>query len=382
MTKGEDNNGFLSKDCISGNIVKYGPDLDILHSLPGTERDNLPYSGPGLVDLQINGVNGVDFNSASLNEKELISAAGYLLSRGVTTFYPTVITNRAGNIRHILSVINNACLASPLLNQCIGGIHLEGPFISKSDGYRGAHERSLVRAPDWNLFSSFQEASGNRIKIITLSPEWDNSYDFIERCRQQHLLVSIGHSDASSDQVDSAVRAGAILASHLGNGVPLMLERHPNILWDMLSRDELYTSIVADGFHLPDSFIRVVLKVKKQKAILVSDATCFSGLAPGIYKTLIGSEVLLEDNGRLSMVNGGGLLAGATKTLIENVQYMISKGFSDMSGSWSMASAGPGRLIDSRPDTVPGSRKKDMVVFDFKQGKILVREVYKNGKPV
>ncbi|MGF1587371.1 MAG: N-acetylglucosamine-6-phosphate deacetylase [Bacteroidales bacterium] len=373
--------GFLAIDCLSGQVFHYGDNLEINKAgqLSGDNKSVLPYAGPGLIDLQINGINGIDFNSVSLNCEGMVSAANYLLSKGVTTFFPTVITNTEENTRYILSVINEACHKNALLDRCIGGIHLEGPFISPADGYRGAHNKDLVRAPDWNLFLNYQKVSGGRIKIITLSPEWENSTGFIKKCREEGLLATIAHSRATPVQINASVDAGVALASHIGNGLPLEIPRHPNVLWEILASEKIYISLIADGFHLPDSFIRVVLKVKMDKAILVSDATCFSGLAPGVYKSPIGSEVLLEANGRLSMNNGRGLLAGATRTLLENVQYMVCNNLADLRGAWYMASAGPRRLIKENIHlNDPGD--KDLVLFNYEEGEIVVSEVFKNGK--
>ncbi len=374
---------IIARDCINDKILKYSKESDSFteQSSAKISREDMPFIGPGLIDLHINGVNGVDFNDTSLNDEGLLSATKYLLGMGVTEFFPTVITNSVHNTRQILSAIDKACLAQPLLDQCIGGIHLEGPFISRSDGYRGAHKKSYVMAPDWDLFCSFQRASGNRVRIISLSPEWDNAVDFIKRGKQEGLLVAIAHSRADTRQVQAAVEAGAGLSSHLGNSLPLMIPRHPNIIWDQLAEDRLYASIIADGFHLPDSFIRVVLKTKKKKTILVSDATHFSGLTAGIYETHIGNEVVLEEDGRLSIKGSGGLLAGATKLLTENVQYLISKKLADTGRAWYMASVGPAKLLGYE-NRQAVSRSGDFVLFNIKDGRIVIYRVYKNGKPV
>ena len=373
---------FAAIDCISGKAVKYriGPG-GVAYAGPAEgETENLPFAGPGLVDLQINGVNGIDFNDASLSEDGLLSAARYLSGRGVTTFFPAVITNSEENTGRILSVIDRACRAMPEVAGCIGGIHLEGPFISESDGYRGAHYRKYVRAPDWDFFCSLQRASGNRIKIITMSPEWKDSAGFIRKCRKNGVIVGIAHSSAGTSRIAEAVEAGARLSTHLGNSVPLMLPRHPNIIWDQLAEDRLFASIVADGYHLPDSFIRVVLKVKKSRTLLISDATCFSGLAPGVYKTHIGGEVVLEEGGRLSMKGEEGLLAGAARLLPENIEYLIGKDIAKLSRAWHMASCGPAEFAGLRKSRKRPGDYPDMVVFGLDDGKINVSRAIREGE--
>jgi N-acetylglucosamine-6-phosphate deacetylase len=380
----ENGKEFIARDCLTGNIINCkGAEAFVNTGASFTgDTGNLPFVGPGLIDLQINGVNGIDFNEISLSDQELLSAAEYLLSKGITTFFPTIITNSAGNILKILSVIDKACKALPLLDQCIGGIHLEGPFISATDGYRGAHNKKYVMAPDWDLFSDFQEASGNRIRIISLSPEWENSVDFITKCRKAGLIVGIAHSRADSEQITAAVNAGARLSTHLGNSVPLMLPRHPNIIWDQLAEDRLFASIVADGHHLPDSFIRVVLKTKGKKAILVSDTTYFSGMEPGEYESHIGKEVVLEEGGRLSMKGHDGLLAGAARLLSDNVEYIIGKRLAGLSTAWYMASAGPGLLIGYKKLNLVADNYRDMVVFNVINGRIVISSVIKQGVTV
>lgn len=375
---------FLARDCISGKIVKCKVNVtsaSLKKTLAGDES-NLPFVGRGLVDLQINGVNGIDFNDTSLNGEGLLSAAKFLLNKGITTFFPTVITNSSANIQKILSAMDKACSEYPILDMCIGGIHLEGPFISDKDGFRGAHNKKYVKAPDWDLFCTFQKASGNRIKIISLSPEWDNAADFIRNCRKAGVIAGIAHSSADGSQIISAANAGASLSTHLGNSVPLMLPRHPNIIWDQLAEERLHASIVADGYHLPDSFIRVVLKVKGDKTILVSDATHFTGMEPGIYETFIGKEVVLDEGGRLSMKGQKGLLAGAAKTLLDNVQHIVSNKLADVSEAWQMASSAPAGLLNVKSWDPEEESNKDMVFFDVKDGKIVIREVFKDGVPI
>ena len=142
---------------------------------------------------------------------------------------------------------------------------------------------------------------------------------FIEKCAGAGVTVSIGHTGASPEQIREAVKAGATMSTHLGNGAHVQLRRHPNYLWEQLAHDELSACIIADGFHLPDAVMKVFLRVKGPRAMLVSDAVYLSGLAPGTYETHIGGKVVLTPEGRLHLAGNPDLLAGATETLAGGV---------------------------------------------------------------
>ena len=174
------------------------------------------YFGPGLLDLQINGFDGIDFNQFPIQEKSFLKVIGSLAKTGVTSFFPTIITNSDQAIISLLENINRLCKNNVLINEFVGGIHLEGPFISSQEGAKGAHDAQYIKAPDWDLFSTFQMASGNRIKIVTISPEWKTATDFIKKCVQNNIIVAIGHTIATPTQIQQAVDAGASLSTHLG----------------------------------------------------------------------------------------------------------------------------------------------------------------------
>src|SRR5207248_2337185 len=144
----------------------------------------------------------------------------------------------------------------------VAGIHLEGPYISAEDGPRGAHARRHVRPPDWDEFRRLQDASGGRVRLLTLAPEHDGAVHFIERLTAAGVVVALGHTAASGERIRDAVRAGARLSTHLGNGSHAVLPRHPNYLWEQLADDGLWASVICDGHHLPPSVVRCVVRVK------------------------------------------------------------------------------------------------------------------------
>jgi len=345
-----------------------------------TEKINKPlYSGPGLIDLQINGINGIDFNNPSLSQQDLINTNLFLLSTGVTTFFPTIVTNSDDNILKMLATIHQTCRENELLNSCVGGIHLEGPFISPQEGAKGAHNQKYIKAPDWGLFTKFQNAAGGRIKIVTLAPEWEGSYEFIENCRKQNIIVSIGHSLANPEQIQQAVKAGAGMSTHLGNAVPLLLQRHPNIIWEQLANEKLYTCLIADGIHVPDSFIKVVMKTKASHTLIVSDATLFAGMPPGEYENNIGGNVILDAMKRVSMKDSPGLLAGAGKSLLENIEYLIQSRLTTLGEAWQMATVNVANMLAKNSISVNSGAEQDKVLFTVSENGIEVVGTTKGG---
>lgn len=367
--------------CVTGKMLEITVQDEEIIQVKETKKEKTPFFvGPGLIDLQINGINGIDFNNPSLSVEDIIIATQYVLSQGITSFFPTVITNSDENIVSILQTINAACTKGFLVNECIAGIHLEGPFISLKEGAKGAHDEKFIKAPDWDLFKKFQDAAGGKIKIITLAPEWEGAGSFIEKCRENGVLVSIGHSLANTKQIENAVAAGAMMSTHLGNAVPLLLPRHPNLIWDQLAADELYTCLIADGIHIPDSFMKTVIKVKGDKTIIISDATCFAGMPPGEYKSHIGGTVILDHEKRISLKGSSGLLAGAAKTLLENVETLTNHKLSTLGSSWKMASVNVEAMLTKNLGTF--LIKNDLVIFQVQKGKIVIEKVFKNGRVV
>ena len=338
---------------------------------------------PGLVDLQVNGYFGVDFNAPSITVESIIHLTELLLAQGVTLYFPTVITNSKTNITHLLSRIAQACEKSKLVSTCIGGIHLEGPFISPQQGPLGAHDKQYVCAPDWELFKQFNEASGYRIKIITLSPEWPEAAAFTRKCVANDILVSIGHTAATSDEIAAVVDAGAGMSTHLGNGVHQLLPRHPNYIWDQLADERLAAGFISDGYHIPAAVIKVILKMKGQNAVLVSDSVSLAGMPAGSYFTPVGGHVVLTSDGKLHLADRPDVLAGSVQPQLQGIQKLYVQGLCSMAEAWDLASSNPARLINtsSLPALTKGAAA-DFVLMKYDQQRITIAQTYKRGVQV
>ncbi|HTE16934.1 MAG TPA: amidohydrolase family protein, partial [Armatimonadota bacterium] len=187
----------------------------------------------------------------------------------------------------------------------VAGVHVEGPYLSAEDGPRGAHPLEHVRAPDWDEFERFQEAAGGRIRLFSLAPETPGALPFIERLAAAGIVPALAHTGAEPETIRDAVRAGARMSTHLGNGAHAQIRRHPNYIWEQLAHDELYASIIADGHHLPPSVVKVIARAKgPERLALVSDAVSLGGLPPGLYA-----------EGRHEVLPSGKIVVGGTPYL-------------------------------------------------------------------
>lgn len=297
----------------------------------------------GWVDLQVNGYRGVDFSSEELTLEQIGQVVQALKERGVDAFCPTVITSSEAIYRRNLPLLAKAMEDQDLAPHLLG-VHLEGPFISPQDGARGAHSRTHVRPPDISFFDRMREWSDGRISLVTLAPELPEAMSLIRYIDRCGIPVSLGHHLADGDTIRRACDHGAVASTHLGNGIPNMLPRHPNPLWEQLAEERLTVMLIADGHHLPDSFLQVCFHAKSEcRVVLVSDAAPIAGCPPGDYWNL-GQKVRLEENGRLWNPEGNHLV-GSSSSLRECV--LRARGVLDLSDAQvqRMARENPLRLI-------------------------------------
>jgi len=344
-----------------------------------TSPENV-WVGPGFTDIQVNGYGGLDYNAIQSDLLALGQISRKLLSYGVTSHFPTIITNSPEKISALIQQVVQLRKMDSLAQSCITGIHIEGPFISPEDGPRGAHYREFVQAPNWNLFQKWIEESEGLIRMITLSPEWEGSSSFIEKCVESGILVSIGHTNASHAQILEAVKAGARLSTHLGNGMHGIIARHPNYLWSQLAAENLSATIIADGFHLPAEVIQVFRKVKAEKLILVSDSVALAGMPPGDYDAAVGGKVTLTAEGKLHLFGNPNTLAGSAKNILQGVNFLLKNKLADLPEAWQMASIRAQRLFDTSFEPIQIGQNADLIVAEQAPDQTLkILKVLKNG---
>lgn len=323
-----------------------------------------PWIAPALFDLQINGAGGTWFGDGTLTRERIVELVRTIRGWGVARFCPTLITNSFEAVRDELTRIRAACETSPAIDAAVAGIHLEGPWISPVDGPRGAHPLAHVRRPDWNEFVEWQNASGGRVKLITLAPEVPGAIEMIRQLTAHGVAVALGHTAADAHDIAAAVAAGATLSTHLGNGCASQLHRHRNPFWPQLAAPELSASLIADGWHVPNEFLRTVLLAKSsERVVLTCDASGWAGLPPGRYENALGAAEILP-SGKLVVAGQTELLAGANTGTWDCVREFVARTGCPLADAVEMASIQPARLLRVSERRIEPGAPADLLRID------------------
>ena len=252
----------------------------------------------GYVDIQLNGYYGVDFNRNDLTAERFHFACEKLREHGVRAFLPTIITASLPDMCARLANLARYVAGDPLAAAMAPGFHVEGPFISDAPGYRGAHPAQHARPATVDVARQLVEAGGGLLRVVTLAPERDAGFAATRWLTEQGIRVAGGHCDPSLDQLKGAADAGLSIFTHLGNGVPMQVHRHDNIIQRVLSlRDSITPCFIADGVHIPLFALGNYLALAgTDRAVVVTDGVDVAGLGPGRFKTLQGEDVVVGED--------------------------------------------------------------------------------------
>lgn len=366
MTKSKTITG---RDPASGRPIQVTVEDGRIRAIEQGRAEETAWLSPGFIDLQINGYLGSDVNSDTVDPDTLISLTEKVLSTGVTTYLPTIVTASEEKIIHALRVVAEARRVSPLVAHAVPFVHVEGPYIAAEDGPRGAHAREHVRPPSLAEFERWQAASGNLVGLVTISPHSDGALEYISALANKGVSISVGHSAASPAQIHAAAAAGATLSTHLGNGLGSPLPRHPNLLWAQLAEDRLTATFIADGHHLPTDTLKTMLRAKTiSRSVLVSDAVALGGMPVGVYNTDVGGDVEVTQDGRVvGGPPGARFLAGAYLPLIDGIAHAADIDGISLGNAIQMATENPGRFVGQRGMLQVGA-DADLVRFRWEAG--------------
>ena len=302
------------------------------------------FRSAGLVDLQVNGYAGVDFNDAAVTADAVDHALHAMLASGVTACLPTVITAPAAVLEARLRALDDAVARSRLGPAMVPGYHVEGPFLNPGPGFRGCHPPAAMLPPDPALVEQWGSGLRRPILMMTLAAELEGAEALIRWLAARGKVAAIGHSDAGAAVVARAADAGARMSTHLGNGLPGVLPKLDNPLMAQLAEDRLAAGFIADGIHLPRPALRAMIRAKGPgRAILVTDAVAAAGAPPGRYG-FAGMEIEGREDGSVRLP-GTGTLAGSALTLERAVRNLVEWGIACLAEAVTMASVAPRALL-------------------------------------
>jgi len=349
-------------------IQTSGGRIEEVRKIQGRGGD-YPLISPGFFDIQVNGYMGIDYSAGGLSGSSLEKMAGLLGKSGTSRHLPTIITSPEERIIKNLKAMAAYLDEHPGTERAVPGFHIEGPYISEADGPRGAHDASFIRDPDFDEFLRWQEASGGRIRIVTLAPERRGALDFIRRITERGVVAAIGHTSAEPGEIRAAVKAGARLSTHLGNGSHAFLPRLNNYLWEQLASDSLFAGIIADGFHLPPAVLKTFARAKgPERIILTSDVSPLGGLNPGSY-SWGGAGVVVHDDGHVGL-EGTSFLAGAGHLLDRGIANFVNAAGYSVADAVRLCTENPMKLLSLSGDRgfLRRGSESGVAVFRYEEG--------------
>jgi N-acetylglucosamine-6-phosphate deacetylase len=306
---------------------------------------------PGFVDIHAHGGGGAEFGAdaaAALRARECHRA------HGTTTMLASLVTAPADELERSVRM-----LAELVADGTLGGIHLEGPWLSAA--HRGAHRAALLHPPTAAEVARLLAAGGGAVRCVTLAPELAGGLDAIRRVVDAGAVAAVGHTDATYATARAALDAGARLGTHLFNAMRPVHHREPGAALALLEHPAAHVEIIADGVHLHPAVVRAAA-TGAAGPVLVTDAMAAAGAPDGGYR-LGGLDV--EVRGRVARLRGSDTIAGSTLTLDAAVRYAVRHAGLPLLDAVRAATAGPAAVL-GRIDIgrlVPGARA-DLVVLD------------------
>lgn len=275
---------------------------------------------PGLFDIHTHGCLGYDFSKSS--PSEMSEMCSFYAKHGVTSILATTMTNEFEQYERAMRYIGDVTDRQARHKDCgestIRGINMEGPFFGPKK--KGAHDEQYLRHVSQELFDSYQELSGNAIRLVDIDPSLPDALTFI-RDNSKNVTVSIAHTACNYETAKAAAAAGATHVTHLFNAMEPLLHREPGVVGAAFDNG-LNAEIICDGIHIHPAIIRFMFAAMPDRMILISDSINPTGLPDGNY--IAGGMPIRVTDGRAFLENG--TLAGSTITLFDAVTLAVSFG--------------------------------------------------------
>lgn len=348
--------GKLTKNDI---VANHGKIIEIAPEIVADEQTEVvdctgKYILPALVDIHTHGANGYDFNTADLDGMKKIME--FYVSHGVGTVFPTVMTDSDEVICRQVELICKLAQNYPEVK----GINLEGPFLSSQKC--GAMPPQYLQKPSVDKFMQYQKAANGFIKLVTVAPELPDAVAFISEVADSGVVVSLGHSTATAEEVNRALDAGAKSFTHFGNAMSQMDRLNLNMVGSAMASDA-FAEVIVDGKHVNREVVKLLVKTKgASKVIGITDSIMATGLADGNY-TLGATDVVVT--GGDAFVKGTTTRAGSTLDAYTGLANTVAFCGLSLVEALSIWTINPAKLVglDSRIGTIEIGKDADFILF-------------------
>ncbi|GHA25081.1 N-acetylglucosamine-6-phosphate deacetylase [Streptomyces tauricus] len=323
----------------------------------GAPRKDLSghYLVPGFVDMHNHGGGGASFTSGTV--EEILQGIRTHRAHGTTTLVASTVTGDMDGLAQ------RAGLLSELAEQGdIAGVHFEGPFISPCR--KGAHSEKLLRDPDPAEVRKLIDAARGQARMVTLATELPGGIDSVRLLVEHGVIAAIGHTDATYEQTVEAIDAGATVATHLFNAMPVLGHRTPGPIAALLEDERITVELINDGVHLHPASLQLAFHhAGGGRVAFITDAMDAAGFGDGRY--MLGPLEVEVADGVARLVEGGSI-AGSTLTLDRAFKRAVTVDRLPVEDVVAAISANPARqlgLYDRVGSLEPG-KDADLVVLD------------------
>lgn len=328
------------------------------------------YLIPGLIDIHTHGAVRNDSSDGSADGLEAMGR--YYAAGGVTSWCPTTMTLSEDILTHAMTAIKNYTRAEN--GAKIAGVNLEGPFLSEAK--KGAQAQEFLKSPDIEMFKRLNDASGGKIRLVTVAPELDGAIDFIRQA-SKICTVSLGHTAADYDISSRAFDAGASHVTHLFNAMNPIHHREPGLV--CAARDFGATAeIICDGVHVHPSAVRLAFDVFREKMVIISDSLRCAGVLDESYSFVFGGQSV-SVCGKKAVLTGTDTLAGSAVHLMDELRLAVKFGISLENAVYAVTEAPANVIGNKNIGKIKKGLAADMVLLD---NDLNIKSIYIDGREI
>ena len=320
---------------------------------------------PGFVDVHVHGGDGGQAAGGDPDEVAagVLRAARFHATHGTTCMVATTVSDTPARLLATVAGVRGAIAARDRDGATIAGMHLEGPWLAPAR--RGAHDPATLRLPDPAELSRLIDAGDGAVRLLTIAPELAGASTVIDAASRAHVIVSIGHTEATYAQARGAFDAGARHLTHLGNAMRGIDRREPGPIAAALADERVTLEVIADGHHVHPALLALTAAAAPQRLVAITDAIAATGLADGCHR--LGALAVEVRGGRATLAGQPGTLAGSVLTMDRAIATLVAAGVDPVTAIRA-ATATPARLVATAGEPARGvlaaGARGDLVVLD------------------